>query len=262
MSKLNYPKRFALVIILFFSWPEVSESQTTKEVNHNTHLWLSINSTYRFSKRWGMMADFHNRTGFAFQDPRFYFLRVGSNFWIQEKMTAAVGYAHTWFSPAQSGWNVWANENRIYQQFLFNTGNSKIQVTQRLRNEQRWIQKIANDQRTGDTRFVNRVRYLLSFNFQVFKKPELPSLVVADEVLLNFGKDIVYNTMDQNRLFIGIKQNLNHHLSFDFGYMNVFQQRSTGYQYDMNHTLRLFFYYNGGWKAGHKRPHMPEHHEE
>jgi hypothetical protein len=250
-----------LLIVLLCTWPEVSKSQNTKEVDHNTHLWLSINSTYRFSKRWGMMADFHNRTGFAFQDPRFYFLRVGANVWIQEKMTAAGGYAHTWFSPARSGWNVWANENRIYQQFLFSTGNSKVQVTQRFRNEQRWIQKIEDDQRTGDTRFVNRVRYLLSFNFQIFKKPVLPSLVIADEVLLNFGEDIVYNTMDQNRLFIGIKQNLNPHLSFDLGYMNVYQQQSTGYQYNMNHTLRLFFYYNGGWHGG-KRVTIPEHHEE
>jgi hypothetical protein len=209
-----------------------------------------------------MIGDFHNRTGLAFQDPTFYFLRVGANFWIQERMTGAVGYAHTWFSPSRSDWNVWANENRIYQQFLFSTGNPKVQVTQRFRNEQRWIQKIENDQRTGDTRFVNRVRYLLSFNFQLFKNPRLPALVLADEVLLNFGKDIVYNTMDQNRLFIGIRQNLNHHLSFDFGYMNVYQQKSTGYQYDMNHTIRLFFYYNGGWKAGQKRPHIPEHHEE
>jgi hypothetical protein len=76
--------------------------------------------------------------------------------------------------------------------------------------------------------------------------------------LLNFGKDIVYNTMDQNRLFMGIRQNLNHHLSFDFGYMNVYQQKSTGYQYDMNHTIRLFFYYNGGWKGGQKRSPMLE----
>jgi hypothetical protein len=208
-----------------------------------------------------MIADFHNRTGFAFQDPRFYFLRFGTNYWIQEKMTAAVGYGHTWFSPSRSNWNTWANEHRIYEQFVFGSGNSKTQITQRLRNEQRWIQKIENDQRTGDTKFVNRVRYLLSANFHIFKKPELPTLVVADEILLNFGKDIVYNTMDQNRLFIGIKQNLNHHLSFDFGYMNVYQQRSSGYQYDMNHTIRLFFYYNGGWHGG-KRVRMPEHHEE
>jgi hypothetical protein len=237
-----------------------TNSQTRKEVTHNAHAWLSINSNYRFSERWGMMGDFHYRSNIPGKDPRFYFLRFGATYWIQERMTASVGYAHTWLSPVQTGWQTWINENRIYQQFLFSTSSGKTLITQRFRNEQRWIQNIENDARTGDTRFVNRVRYLLSFNFPLFKRPELPSLVVADEILLNFGKEVVYNTMDQNRLFIGIKQNLNTHLSFDFGYMNVYQQRRSGYQYDMNHTIRLFFYYTGGWKRD-NRMRIPEHHE-
>jgi Protein of unknown function (DUF2490) len=236
-------------------------SQTKKEVTHNAHTWVSINSTYRFSKHWGMMGDFHHRNTIPWKDPRFYFLRAGATFWIQERMTASAGYAHTWFSPVQKGWQTWANENRIYQQFLFSTSSGKTLITQRFRNEQRWIQKIEDDARTGEHRFVNRVRYLLSFNFPIFKDHGLPSLVVADEVLLNFGKDVVYNTMDQNRFFVGIKQTLNAHLSFDFGYMNVYQQRRSGYQYDMNHTIRLFFYYTGGWNGDGKIK-IPEHHGE
>ena len=50
------------------------------------------------------------------------------------------------------------------------------------------------------------------------------------------------NTFDQNRLFAGIKQRLAPAWSFDLGYMLVYQQKSTGYQYDLNHTLRWFFY--------------------
>ncbi|HLO80455.1 MAG TPA: DUF2490 domain-containing protein [Chitinophagaceae bacterium] len=238
------------------------KSQTKKEVTHHAQTWLSINSTYRFSEHWGILGDFHYRSTIAFKDPRFYFIRVGGHYWIQEKMTAAAGYAHTWLSPAQTGWQTWTNENRLYEQFLFSTSLGKTLITQRFRNEQRWIQKIQNDSRTGETKFINRVRYLLSFNFPIFKKPGLPSLVLADEVLLNFGKEVVYNTVDQNRIFIGIKQALNPHLSYDFGYMNVYQQRSSGYQYDMNHTIRLFFYYNGGWTGEKKRVHLPEHHEE
>ncbi|MNS74200.1 hypothetical protein D3C72_1076680 [compost metagenome] len=119
---------------------------------------------------------------------------------------------------------------------------------QRIRNEQRWQDKIVNDERTGEKRFTDRVRYLVSVNIPIFKKKTLPSLVVADEILIHFGEEVIYNTFDQNRLFIGIKQNINSKLSFDFGYMNVFQQKYSGYQYDSNHTLRLFFYYNNSVK--------------
>ena len=58
----------------------------------------------------------------------------------------------------------------------------------------------------------------------------------------HFGEEVVYNTFDQNRFFIGIKKNINPKWSYDFGYMNVYQQKYSGYQYDMNHTIRLFFY--------------------
>jgi hypothetical protein len=68
-------------------------------------------------------------------------------------------------------------------------------------------------------------------------------LVLSDEILVQFGSGIVTNTFDQNRFFAGIKKNLSPSLSFDFGYMPVFQQKSSGYQYDLNHTLRWFFYY-------------------
>jgi long-subunit fatty acid transport protein len=53
----------------------------------------------------------------------------------------------------------------------------------------------------------------------------------------------VYNTFDQNRLFLGIKQKISKTLSFDAGYMYLFQQKESGYQYNANKTYRLFFYY-------------------
>jgi hypothetical protein len=92
------------------------------------------------------------------KDPRFYFFRLGRTYWIQERMTVSAGYAHTWHSSTQTGWQTWTNENRIFQQFLFSCGSGKALITQRFRNEQRWIQKIEDDARTGETRFISRVR--------------------------------------------------------------------------------------------------------
>jgi hypothetical protein len=114
---------------------------------------------------------------------------------------------------------------------------------QRLRNEQRWQQKIANDKATGQNKFTDRVRYLLSFTIPFSKNTKYPSLVMADELCVQFGKEVVYNTFDQDRVFIGIKQKLAKDLSFDLGYMFLKQQKSSGYQYDVNNTFRWFFYY-------------------
>jgi len=119
----------------------------------------------------------------------------------------------------------------------------EVKVLQRIRTEERWKDVIVDDQKTGDKQFSFRLRYLASFEARVFSNDKLPSLVLSDEVLVQFGKNIVYNAFDQNRLFIGLKIPVRRDLSFDFGYMNVLQQKSTGYKFDSNNVLRLFIYY-------------------
>jgi Protein of unknown function (DUF2490) len=171
-------------------------------------------------------------------------------------LSTALGYAHLWIAPSNSAWSTIANENRIYQQALYSTKLGNVTLVHRLRNEQRWQDIILDDQKTGDLRFTNRVRYQLGCMIPISKNKWVPSIVVSDEILFQFGKDVVYNTFDQNRIFIGIRQALSPTWSYDLGYMQVYQQKSSGFQYDQNHTLRLFFYYNKGLR----KKEMPQNH--
>ena len=43
--------------------------------------------------------------------------------------------------------------------------------------------------------------------------------------------------------------------------MLVYQQKASGYQYDLNHTLRWFFYFTPDLRRG-KSPHLPASGEE
>ena len=72
--------------------------------------------------------------------------------------------------------------------------------------------------------------------------------MVANEVHVNLGKEVVYNTFDQNRTTIGINHKISKQWRYDFGYMVIYQQRASGYEYDLNHTLRLFFYGSFDWR--------------
>ncbi|MBI2730338.1 MAG: DUF2490 domain-containing protein [Sphingobacteriales bacterium] len=233
------------VIIFSFSVHALVAQTKTKEINHQSQSWVSINSTIHLSNKWSILADLHMRRNYFAADPGFYFIRTGMAYNITHDFFIAAGYAHMWVAPTTPGWKTYSNENRVYQQLQYHSKWGKVELTQRLRNEQRWQQKIVNDKYSGQNRFTNRIRYLLSVNIPLFKNQKLPSLVLADELHIQFGKEVVYNTFDQNRYFIGIKQNINHHLSFDMGYMKLYQQKYTGYQYDSNDTFRLFFYYNG-----------------
>ena len=244
MLRCKFKVLLVLLPILVFG-----QTPTKKEVNQQTQSWISLNNTLKLNDYWSLVSDFHIRRTDFIKNHSFYIVRTGISYAPTSKIALAIGYGHMWAAPSKPDWNTFSNENRIYQQVQLYSKIGEVTIIQRGRNEQRWQQKIVNDEPVEELRFTNRFRYLVSLNIPVFKKKTMPTLVVSDEIMVHFGKEVVYNTFDQNRIFIGIKQTINPKLSFDFGYMNVYQQKYSGYQYDMNHTLRLFFYYNNGLKA-------------
>jgi len=235
---------FFLLMNVFFSFAQIK----TKEITKQYQAWVSINSTARISNRWGFSADLHERRNNFLKDPSFYFARAGLNYWIKDNIILAAGYAHMWVASAVANRKIFTNENRIYQQVQMTSKISKLSSFQRLRTEQRWQQKIVDNKITGQNKFTVRIRYLLSLTVPVIKNTRYPSLVLSDELCVQFGKEIVYNTFDQNRVFLGVKQKLTKDFSFDLGYMLVKQKKSTGYQYDVNETFRCFFYYLPDWR--------------
>ncbi len=214
-----------------------------REVNSQEQSWFSINSSIRLNNKFGIVADVHVRRNEFLAREGFYFARLGTSYWIKENLTATAGYAHMWMAPAKKGWQYHAEEHRVYQQLQLGSHVGKVSLLQRFRSEQRWQEKVVDDRFTSKYKFTNRVRYLLSVTVPLFKDPQLPKLVIADELAVQFGREILYNTFDQNRIFLGIRQQVSQSLAFDFGYMQVYQQKASGYQYDKNHTLRWFFYY-------------------
>lgn len=214
-----------------------------KEVTTRSQSWFSVNSFLRLSNKFGIIADVHTRRNDFLSKDGFYFVRMGASYFIRENLTVTAGYGHMWVAPAKQEWHHFAGEHRVYQQLQLNSVITKIKIVQRLRNEQRWQEKIVNDDFANRYKFTERVRYLLSVTVPLFKSPARPKLVLADELAIQFGDEVVYNSFDQNRFFAGVRQQISKTWAFDLGYMQVYQQKASGYQYDKNHTLRLFFYY-------------------
>ncbi|HET9055534.1 MAG TPA: DUF2490 domain-containing protein [Chitinophagaceae bacterium] len=250
MKKKNF---YLLLLLLFINSHSLLIAQIRpKETKSQYQSWFSINGNIYLKNKWSLLTDLHIRRNNFLSDPNFYFLRGGVQYQLTKNLSVAAGYAHLWLASAIPGRKNFTSENRFFEQLQYNSVIGKVNLVQRLRKEQRWQQKVVNDIYTGQLRFTNRVRYLLNITVPVFKQDALPSLVVADELLVHFGKEVVYNTFDQNRIFIGVKQKINAQLSFDIGYMQVYQQKFSGYQYDRSHTFRLFFYYNNLSQLAHK----------
>lgn len=234
---------FLLILSTLFVSNSVS-AQTTREVNHQSQSWFSVNTVGQLSNRWSLLADVHIRRTNFLAKSNFEFLRTGVQYGFDKNFSVALGYVHMWLHPSNPGWKTICNETWIYQQALLVSKYRNVGIVHRLRNEQRWQQKISGDKYTGQHRFSDRVCYLLSLNIPVFKNPKLPTFNISDEILIQAGKEVVNNTFDQNRFFVGIRQKVTKNLSFDTGYMIVYQQRASGYQFDYNNTYRLFVYYN------------------
>ena len=244
MKKINYGYSICILITGLLIFSNGLKAQITHRfVNNQTQSWISLNTTERFTSKWGMVADVHYRANKIFADPNFYFVRAGVNYWLKDNITFTLGYAHMWLAPTTIGWHTFSNENRVYEQAQIISKIGNVTMLHRIRNEQRWQEKIAADTSTHTNKFTDRIRYLASFTIPIVKNFYFPAIVLSDELSMQTGKEVVYNVFDQNRLFLGIKQTISKRLSFDLGYMLVDQEKADGYHYDQNHTFRLFFYY-------------------
>ncbi|WKN41144.1 DUF2490 domain-containing protein [Tunicatimonas pelagia] len=220
----------------------VAQAQTEKQIIQNDHAWISVNNLYQLTNRWGVLSDTHIRRTNFIGAPSFYFIRGGVQYSIKRNLRVAGGYAHLWLASLnEEPWENYLNENRIYQQVSFSHRYPGVNTLFRVRNEQRIFNTRVNGESLNDHYIIHRVRMLLSASIP-FREGGRTQFLLADEMHLNFGKKVVFNTFNQNRLTVGIKYRMSPQWSLDTGYMMVFQQRNSGFEYNLNHTFRLFFY--------------------
>src|SRR6266542_528426 len=242
-------KNQTCVIFFFFFFCCFSfEANAQRQINHQSLFWVGSVNTIRFSEHWGVVADFHYRT-FDFMSHTYNYITRGlGNYYFNENLTAGIGYAHIWSGAFTTASHPFSNENRITEQVQLNSKKGKFSISNRWRLEQRWQQKIVNNAKTNDYRFTDRVRYAITFVCSPFKNKMLPSFTNYDEVMVQFGKEVVYNTFDQVRFSFGIRQNITPRLNVDLNYVYVYQQQFSGNQYLQGNTLRLYINYNVGCK--------------
>ncbi len=249
---------FLLSIVPIFK--SIAQDLPDKIFNENAQFWISTNNVFRISEKWAILNDIHIRRTDFIAEPNFYFLRGGAQYYIKPNLRVAAGYAHLWLTT-QGNWDAFQNENRIYQQFSISQRYEKLNALFRLRTEQRFFNNIVDGASLNDDFTVHRTRFLVSVGFP-FKKGGDTQFILADEIHLNFGKNVIYNTFNQNRLTAGIKHKINDHWSFDCGYMMVYQQLAAGNVYNLNHTFRLFFYGSFDFRKNKKEPFDPVRHGE
>ena len=115
-------------------------------------------------------------------------------------------------------------------------------VNQRFKVEARFFHQTENNELVGGYQFSNfRMRYQLGLDIPLINKQDAEKLIlkIKDEVMFNFGKNIVKNVFDQNRIYIGLNYPMNKNLAFEAGYLNWFQQRPSGTDFYNRDIIRF-----------------------
>ena len=234
---------FAITLISFSGHSQAPE----KHIYDREQLWLGYFNQTRFSDKWGLWVDVHYRMTNNFAERPFQFLfRPAATYFIRDNLRLNFGYTLITHFPPE-GMETTRLEHRAWQQIWWNQKHPGLTTLQWLRLEQRFNEKVVEDEKLDGYNYTFRARYNFSFFLPLKGKeiiPKTPFAALINEVFLNFGERIVYNTFDQNRLFIGLGYQFTSHLNAQFGYMNIYQQEVSGNNYFSTHAIRLFLFHS------------------
>lgn len=234
---------FLLVVLYVIGYSQTNQKQIVTEEK----TFLGFFNQTRFTNRLGTWVDLHHRTTDNFINRPLQSLgRFGLTFYVTDHFRITAGYCLAYNYPSK-GFNASRIEHRTWQQLFFKQEYHKVQTIQLLRFEQRYNQVIVNDEATNEYIYTNRLRYSYLVLIPFSKNGIIPKKlfgVINDELFVNFGKNIIYNTFDQNRFFVGVGYQIGKNSSTHLGYMNIFQQQASGNKFTESHCLRLFLFHN------------------
>jgi Protein of unknown function (DUF2490) len=225
----------------------------TKQTETFRQTWMEIFSQNRFSNKWGLWTEVQVSTRDNFTNKfNQSVARVGAIYYFNETCKAILGYANAQHFPGDSHQHITQPENRIWEQFQWQTRYPKSRLVQSFRLEERFPKKILNDSTLGDGYSFNYgLRYYIWYDISLSRKgikPHTWSVVTNEELYVNFGKQVVYNYFDQNRFFLGFKYQFGADNNIQTGYMNIFQQLSGGNKYKDIHSIRVYYIHNLDWR--------------
>ena len=230
---------------LFFLLTILTQSSRAQKITNSIQqMWFSYNNQIRFSDKWGLWNDAQLRTRDKFtQNFSIYILRTGLIYHITDDLRITAGYAYAHNFPVGSGAIAQA-EHRPWQQILWQNRRPSLRFTQSVRLEERFRRHLISSTEKGKGYDFNyRLRYNLVLNFALNKKPFTPktfSYTLSDDVHVNFGKQIVYNSFDQNRVFAATQYHTANQNYLQLGYLYIYQQTGTN-RYRYNHAIRITY---------------------
>ena len=180
--------------------------------------WLFYSHQQKLSKKWQFSSDLQIRTAHQARYLNTLLIRPGIGYNINVKQMVTVGYTYfgSWENEIEN--KAYEPENRIFEQYQIESDVGKLDITNRLRFEQRFIGQ------KSDRIFAQRLRYYVQFRLPILSDPLFTRglyATVQNEFFLNVpgSNKAGKNWFSQNRSYAGIGYRYSDKLDVETGYM-------------------------------------------
>ncbi|MGK2862663.1 MAG: DUF2490 domain-containing protein [Chitinophagaceae bacterium] len=237
-----------IYLLLLFCFLHFGLHAQTKQVAHQSLYWVRYYNQLVINEKWTWHNEFDNRRFFKGNQQHHFIAHSRLHYKILQNAEIAFGLTYSRQSPQDpnSTSDLVVPEIRPAQEVNYsNPITKRLTLQHRIRIDERFIHKNDGQVLLAGYNFNFRFRYriLASFILNKEEAKTATTLKVANELMVNAGKNIVYNHFDQNRIYLALEQGLNKNFSVELGYLHLYQQRATGYQFFDREIIRLTIYH-------------------
>lgn len=232
-------KTYRIALLLACSFAGQLLSAQGKNTTHGNQQWLQYYNQTRLSDKWSLLADGGYRWKDGFARRTQYIGRVAVGYHLSAMVDLGMGFAHLGFYTDEG---IGRLEYRPHQEFILKQVAGRTSFAHRFRIEERYFSTPAHNGTSAGKSFNLRLRYRFSWNIPLFPlaaaHPDRKlALNLADEILLNAGKQVVYNVFDQNRILLGLALPLYDQLTFSLTYSGQYAASNTPAGYTATDVL-------------------------
>lgn len=213
---------------------------------HTSMLWFNYNNTVSLSNKWNWSNDFQFRTREWTKYLWQFAIRTGVQYSLSKKWTVSAGFA--WFDNVRYYNNnpVFPNEWRPWIDIGYQVKPKNISIVQRIRFEERFLQKVQADKVLNEYETRERLRYRLEFTFPKISK--FLELHVGNELMVNTNHLHDSLFFDQNRILFIANAKFSDASYFQFQYIKNFQLLARNYTLEDQDIFRFSFHQQLMWR--------------
>jgi len=208
-----------------------SQSQTQVGVAE-TNTWFTVLNEVRFTDKWGVSLETHERLGGFFNTQGQFLLRPSVDFRPTESAILSVGYTFIRVSPyAPYSLPIPKIENNVWEQVLLKYTVGKLQFQNRFRQEHRWSQHVVGSDASAVINGVDysnrlRFRWTVKRDLYEFKSGHKLFFQAFDEIWVSQDSRLLPDNFARNWLYAGLGYAFNSHFNAQLGYMHQWDRIS------------------------------------